>query len=120
MNQPTADACSAIPIRRGHFRLESGHHSELWMTLETLCSSPSALRSSIEALASRLRQYSIDVACGPLNEGAFLALMVAQNLGCEFAYAGDSFDETRAACSPSSIASQRRSEPLSRANGSSL
>jgi orotate phosphoribosyltransferase len=82
-----ADAFSAIPIRRGHFRLESGHHSELWMTLETLCSQPSALRSSIEALASRLRQYAIDVACGPLNEGAFLALMVAQDLGCEFAYA---------------------------------
>jgi orotate phosphoribosyltransferase len=87
MNRPTADAFSAIPIRRGHFRLESGHHSELWMTLETLCSPPSALRWLIDALASRLRQYSIEVACGPLNEGAFLALMVAQDLGCEFAYA---------------------------------
>jgi orotate phosphoribosyltransferase len=65
--------------------LESGHHSELWMTLETLCSTPSALRWSIEALADRLRPYSIDVACGPLNEGAFIAL--AQELRCGFAYA---------------------------------
>jgi orotate phosphoribosyltransferase len=57
------------------------------MRLEALCSTPSALRSSIEALADRLRHHSIDVACGPLNEGAFIALMVAQELRCGFAYA---------------------------------
>ena len=76
-----------IPKRRGHFRLESGHHSDLWMTLETLCSRPPALQPSIEALTDRLRPYSIDVVCGPLNEGAFVALMVAQARGCGFAYA---------------------------------
>jgi orotate phosphoribosyltransferase len=87
MTGMTAHAFFSIPKRNGHFRLESGHHSDLWMTLETLCSTPSALRSSIAALAERVRQYSIDVACGPLNEGAFVALMVAQEIGCGFAYA---------------------------------
>ena len=87
MNRAGTDSFSGIPTRRGHFRLESGHHSELWMTLERLCSAPSALRSSIAVLADQLRQYSIDVACGPLNEGAFVALMVAQDLRCGFAYA---------------------------------
>jgi orotate phosphoribosyltransferase len=87
MNRAAIDSFSSVPTRRGHFQLESGHHSELWMTLETLCSTPSALRSSIEALADRLRQHSIDVACGPLNEGAFIALIVAQELRCGFAYA---------------------------------
>ena len=57
------------------------------MTLETLCSQPPVLQSSIAALADLLRRDSIDVACGPLNEGAFVALMVAQALGCRFAYA---------------------------------
>ena len=87
LTRSTAFSFSSIPTRRGHFRLESGHHSDLWMTLEALCSTPSTLRSSIDALAARLRRHSIDVACGPLNEGAFVALMVAQELGCGFAYA---------------------------------
>jgi orotate phosphoribosyltransferase len=87
MNRASIDSVAAIPTRRGHFRLESGHHGELWMTLETLCRTPLGLRPSIEALAERLRHHSIDVACGPLNEGAFIALMVAQELSCGFAYA---------------------------------
>jgi orotate phosphoribosyltransferase len=87
MVDAAAFSSSSIPIRRGHFRLESGHHSDVWMTLETLCSRPAALQPSIDALATRLRPRSIDVACGPLNEGALVALMVAQALGCAFAYA---------------------------------
>jgi orotate phosphoribosyltransferase len=87
MSGDAARAFFSIPKRNGHFRLESGHHSDLWMTLEALCSTPSALRSSIEALAARLQRYSIEVVCGPLNEGAFVALMVAQEIGCGFAYA---------------------------------
>jgi hypothetical protein len=38
------------------------------MTLETLCSQPSVLQPSIDALTDRLRPYSVDVACGPLND----------------------------------------------------
>jgi len=63
------------------------HPDTPWATLETLCSVPSALEPSIATLAARLRAYAIDVACGPLNEGAFVALMVAQELGCQFGYA---------------------------------
>jgi orotate phosphoribosyltransferase len=39
------------------------------------------------ALARQLRTYAVDAVCGPLVEGAFLALTVADELGVEFAYA---------------------------------
>jgi orotate phosphoribosyltransferase len=38
-------------------------------------------------LAARLRAFQPDVLCGPLVEGAFVALLVAQELGCTFTYA---------------------------------
>jgi orotate phosphoribosyltransferase len=38
-------------------------------------------------LAGRLAPYAVDSVCGPLVEGAFVALAVAAELGVEFAYA---------------------------------
>ncbi len=38
-------------------------------------------------LSERLHPYALDAVCGPLNEGAFVALMVALRLGVEFCYA---------------------------------
>src|SRR5262245_1514114 len=78
---------SDIPIRRGHFKMESGYHTDLWMNLETLCRRPDSVQPAARALADRLRQYGVDAVCGPLNEGAFVALMVAGELGCDFTYA---------------------------------
>ena len=73
--------------RRGHFVLESGHHSDVWLDLEALCLRPAAVQADAARLASMLRAYGVDAVCGPLNEGAFVALMVASALGCEFTYA---------------------------------
>jgi orotate phosphoribosyltransferase len=73
--------------RRGHFLYESGHHGDLWFDLETLCRRPDDLRPLIADLASRLASYKPEVVCGPLVEGAFVALLVAGELGCEFTYA---------------------------------
>jgi len=80
-------AVSQLPGRIGHFRLESGYHSDLWIDLELLCSRPEFVRQRAAALAARLEPHGVDVVCGPLVEGAFVALMVALELGVEFCYA---------------------------------
>jgi orotate phosphoribosyltransferase len=77
----------SVHVRHGHFRLESGHHSDVWLDLEALCLRPRLIQPLAAALAEKLRPYAPDIVCGPLNEGAFVSLMVASALGCEFAYA---------------------------------
>jgi orotate phosphoribosyltransferase len=83
----TGTLLSTVRARRGHFRMESGHHSDFWMDLETLCRRPAAIRPFAADLAVRLRRYEVDAVCGPLNEGAFVALMVASELDRDFTYA---------------------------------
>ncbi len=75
-----------LPARRGHFRLESGHHGDLWLDLELLCLHPERVRPFAAELARRLGRHGIDAVCGPLVEGAFVALMVASELGVPFTY----------------------------------
>ena len=79
---------STLPGRIGHFRLESGHHSDLWLDLELLCLHPEFVRARAVEMARRLaaRVPAIDVICGPLVEGAYVGLMVALELGSEFCY----------------------------------
>jgi orotate phosphoribosyltransferase len=72
--------------RRGHFRLESGHHSALWLDLDALFADPQAIAPFVEALATQLRDHAIDIVCGPLLGGAFLAQLVAQSLAAEFCF----------------------------------
>jgi orotate phosphoribosyltransferase len=74
------------PARKGHFRLESGHHGDLWLDLELLCLRPQPVARSAAELAKRLSTYSVDAVCGPLVEGAFVALTVASELDVEFCY----------------------------------
>jgi orotate phosphoribosyltransferase len=72
--------------RHGHFRLESGHHSRLWLDLDTLFSDARAVAPFVAALADALGRYDVDAVCGPLLGGAFLAQLVAQALDVEFWY----------------------------------
>jgi orotate phosphoribosyltransferase len=88
------NALSSVATRRGHFKMESGYHSDLWMELETLCRRPAAVQPLATALAAKLRAHSIDAVCGPLNEGAFISLMVAGELDCDFTYA-EPFDSAQ-------------------------
>lgn len=76
-----------LPMRRGHFRLESGHHGDLWLDLELLYLDPAPVRRLAKELASRVVTHHPEVICGPLVEGAFVALMVAEQLGLPFCYA---------------------------------
>jgi orotate phosphoribosyltransferase len=86
---------SLVGGRQGHFKLESGHHGDLWLQLETLCLQSREIRSFAARLAAQLSQYQIEVVCGPLVEGAFVALLVSLELGCDFAYAERFADATR-------------------------
>jgi orotate phosphoribosyltransferase len=72
--------------KSGHFLLESGHHGDRWLDLEALCLRPRLLDPLIVELANRLAAFGIDAVCGPLVEGAFVALIVANRLDVEFTY----------------------------------
>jgi len=72
--------------RRGHFRLESGHHGRLWLDLDPLFAQPSRIAPWVASLATALRPYTVAAVCGPLLGGAFLAQLVAHALGAEFCF----------------------------------
>jgi len=78
---------SFVRARHGHFKLESGHHGDLWLDLETLCVHSREIRPFAAQLATKLLPHKVEAVCGPLVEGAFIALLVALELGCEFVYA---------------------------------
>lgn len=75
-----------LPARRGHFRLESGHHGELWLDLELLFYEPARVRPLAQALARVVSKHAVDAVCGPLVEGALVAAVVAETLGVPFTY----------------------------------
>lgn len=75
-----------LAARSGHFLLESGHHGNLWLNLELLCLQPARIRPSTRALAERFDSLDFDYICGPLVEGAFVGLIVAEELEKEFLY----------------------------------
>ncbi len=75
-----------LPARRGHFRLESGHHGALWLDLEKLCYDVAPVRELAIELAKRLEPHDIQAVCGPLVEGAYVALFAAEALGVPFLY----------------------------------
>lgn len=72
--------------RTGHFLLESGHHGDLWLDLELLCLQPRRIEGAVAALAAPLSLMDVQAVCGPLKEGAFVALLVALRLDVEFTY----------------------------------
>src|SRR6266851_793895 len=69
----SADPFSLASPRHGHFRLESGHHANLWLDLEGLFVQPARLRPFVNGLARTLRPHKVAGVCGPLVGGAFLA-----------------------------------------------
>lgn len=83
-------ADNTLPLmrgRHGHFLYESGHHGDRWFDLEMLCLRPVALRPYITKLAALVAPFQPQVVCGPLVEGAYVGLLVAEELSCEFVYA---------------------------------
>jgi orotate phosphoribosyltransferase len=76
-----------LAARRGHFVLESGHHGNLWLDLDSLFLRPAALLPFAGELARRLVAHGVEAVVGPLVGGAFVAEMVAAELDLRFAFA---------------------------------
>lgn len=83
----TGDILDALPARRGHFLLESGYHTDLWLTLDAMFVDPAGMAPLVDALAGKLRPHGVTAVCGPLLGGAFLAQALATALGVAFYYA---------------------------------
>jgi orotate phosphoribosyltransferase len=81
------DLAALVPVRKGHFSLESGHHGDTWLELARLCLHPGRVRRLAEQLGDRLVELRVEAVCGPLVEGAFVAFLVASHLGVPFIYA---------------------------------
>ena len=73
--------------RQGHFRLESGYHSDAWLELDQLVTRPALLRRFATELGSKISRHRIDCVCGPLTGGAFLAQLIAVDLDVDFVFA---------------------------------
>ncbi|HYR86596.1 MAG TPA: phosphoribosyltransferase family protein [Terriglobia bacterium] len=82
--QMNADILKGLPAREGHFLLESGYHTDLWLTLDALSVSPHDIAPLIRTLAARLRPHDVSGVCGPLVGGAFLAQALATELDVDF------------------------------------
>lgn len=78
------DPLSLVTPKRGHFRLESGHHSGLWLDLNGLFTEPRRTRTFIPDLARVIQPHDVTGVCGPLVGGAVLAQMLASALDVEF------------------------------------
>jgi orotate phosphoribosyltransferase len=87
MTETTAsEFLKIVSGRRGHFRLESGHHSALWLDLDALFAEPRLIEPFVSRLVAALRRHDVSAVCGPLLGGAFLAQLVAHDLGAEFCF----------------------------------
>jgi orotate phosphoribosyltransferase len=87
MTQASLDAFhDLVGARHGHFRLESGLHSRLWLDLDALFADGERIEPLVLRLADAIRPYGVSVICGPLLGGAFLAQLLARALGVEFCY----------------------------------
>jgi orotate phosphoribosyltransferase len=75
-----------VTAREGHLRLESGHHSETWLDLDALFAEPARVWPLVDALAEKIRKHDVDVVCGPLVGGAFLAQQIANMIDADFAF----------------------------------
>jgi orotate phosphoribosyltransferase len=78
------DPLELIDARQGHFQLESGHHGELWLDLDTLFLRPARLLPFVGELVRLLEEtLRPDAVCGPLLGGALIANAVATLLEVE-------------------------------------
>ena len=76
-----------LAARKGHFRLESGHHGDLWLDLDLLFLRPGPVQRFAIELAGRLSRYNVAAVCGPQVGGALIAHTIASELDVEFYYA---------------------------------
>ncbi len=83
----TEDLIAMLPAREGHFLLESGYHTDLWLTLDAMFVDPAAVAPLLDGLAAMLLRHRPTAVCGPLLGGAFLAQALATEMGVRFYHA---------------------------------
>ena len=83
----------AVTASRGHFVYESGHHGDLWLDLDALFVNARRARGWASALAERVVACRSEFVCGPLMGGAFVAQLLAAELGAGFVFAERSVSE---------------------------
>src|ERR671913_1370662 len=81
-------------LKRGHFVLASGRHSDQYLEKFDLLRNPGATSHVLDPLATQLRGWDIDVIVGPTTGGILLAFELARQLGLPAAYAERSGDGT--------------------------
>lgn len=72
--------------RRGHFLLESGLHASQWLDLDPLFADQRRIAPFVDELAIALRPHAVEMVCGALVGGAFLAQLLAPKLDAEFCF----------------------------------
>jgi orotate phosphoribosyltransferase len=80
------DILKSLPAQKGHFLLESGYHTDLWINLDSLFVSPQGIKPHVAALATLIRPFQPSAVCGPMLGGAFLAQALATEMGLHFYY----------------------------------
>jgi orotate phosphoribosyltransferase len=75
-----------LPAHHGHFKLESGHHGNLWLDLDLLFLHPKDIQPFVIELARNISTFKIDAVCGPLTGGALIAQSIALALEVDFLY----------------------------------
>ena len=84
----------AVAASRGHFVYESGHHGDLWLDLDALFVDARRTRGWASALADRAVACRPELVCGPLTGGAFVAQLLAVEIGAGFIFAERFVSET--------------------------
>lgn len=74
-------------VRRGHFRLTSGLHSDLFLLCAQVMQYPDRTAQLAAALAERFAQQRVDVVAGPAVGGIILAYEVARQMGARAIFA---------------------------------
>ncbi len=74
-------------LLRGHFKLTSGRHSDVYYEKFTLLKQPALCTRICEEMARQLEPYHPEVIVGPTTGGIIIAYDVARYLGIEAMYA---------------------------------
>jgi len=78
---------SSGALKKGHFLLSSGRHSDQYIEKFDLLRHPKATSEACALIAGRVADAEIDVVVGPTTGGVILAFEVARQLGVNAAYA---------------------------------
>lgn len=74
-------------LLKGHFKLTSGRHSDVYYEKFTLLKQPSICTQICKEMADRLKEYGPVTIVGPTTGGVIIAYDVARYLGIESIYA---------------------------------